>query len=104
MFARAHQFFRSSSSTMPQSAPQHSAPPTASFGIGLARLGSRVRVAGLTGKHPALAKRLAGMGIYPGCELEILQREGGSLIVRVGQSRVALGAGMVHKIRVSEAS
>ncbi|MHB9021410.1 MAG: FeoA family protein [Halothiobacillus sp.] len=78
-----------------------SAPKTGSFGIGLAARGARVRVVGLTGAHPALAKRLEGMGIHAGSELEIMQREGGTLVVRVGNMRVALGAGMTHKILVT---
>ncbi|MBD3816301.1 MAG: ferrous iron transport protein A [Halothiobacillus sp.] len=89
---------------MPHSSSQHSPTLAASFGIGLAARGSRVRVVGLTGEHPALAKRLEGMGIHAGSELEILQREGGALIVRVGASRVALGTGMVHKIMVTAQS
>jgi ferrous iron transport protein A len=89
---------------MPHTSSQHSHAPSASFGIGLAVRGSHVRVVGLTGEHPALAKRLEGMGIHAGSELEILQREGGALIVRIGSSRVALGAGMVHKIVVTAQS
>ncbi len=95
---------RSDNPAMPHSSSQHSHAPAASFGIGLAARGARVRVVGLTGEHPALAKRLEGMGIHAGSELEILQREGGALIVRIGSSRVALGAGMVHKIMVTAQS
>ncbi len=95
---------RSNIPEMHHTSSKHSPAPAASFGIGLAARGARVRVVGLTGEHPALAKRLEGMGIHAGSELEILQREGGALIVRIGSSRVALGAGMVHKIMVTAQS
>jgi ferrous iron transport protein A len=103
MFSASHWFARSTLPlTPPSQAPRPDA-PSASFGIGLAARGARVRVAGLTGEHPALAKRLEGMGIHLGSELEIIQREAGALIVRVGNTRVALGSGMAHKILVTSA-
>ncbi|HQS03805.1 MAG: hypothetical protein B7Y07_09735 [Halothiobacillus sp. 24-54-40] len=101
MFFDSHRLARS---TFPLISPAPAPRPTASaasFGIGLAARGARVRVAGLAGDHPALAKRLEGMGIHLGSELEIIQREAGALIVRVGNTRVALGAGMAHKILVT---
>lgn len=104
MFAPSLLLSRSDTPAMTHTPFQHHTAPAASFGIGLAARGARVRVVGLTGEHPALAKRLEGMGIHPGSELEILQREGGALIVRVGTSRVALGTGMVHKILVTTQS
>jgi ferrous iron transport protein A len=104
MFALSQLLSRSDIPVIPHTTSQHSPAPVASFGIGLAARGARVRVVGLTGEHPALAKRLEGMGIHPGSELEILQREGGALIVRVGCTRVALGAGMAHKILVAALS
>lgn len=104
MLANAQLLSRSDIPAMPHPSPSRNPAPVASFGIGLAARGSRVRVVGLADEHPALAKRLAGMGIHAGSELEILQREGGALIVRVGCTRVALGAGMVHKIQVTALS
>ena len=104
MYAPSPLLSRSDIPAMSHTPSQHHTAPAASFGIGLAARGARVRVVGLTGEHPALAKRLEGMGIHPGSELEILQREGGALIVRVGTSRVALGTGMVHKILVTAQS
>ncbi|ACX94969.1 FeoA family protein [Halothiobacillus neapolitanus] len=104
MLALSQLLSRSEIPAMPHTSSQHNPARSASFGIGLAARGSRVRVVGLTGEHPALAKRLEGMGIHAGSELEILQREGGALIVRIGSSRVALGTGMVHKILVTAQS
>lgn len=104
MLALSQLLYRNDIPAMPHSASQNKDAPMTSFGLGLAARGSRVRVVGLRGEHPALAKRLEGMGIHAGSELEILQREGGALIVRIGTSRVALGAGMVHKILVAAQS
>lgn len=104
MLALSQLLSRSDIPAMPHTSSQQNPAPAANFGIGLAARGSRVRVVGLTGEHPALAKRLEGMGIHAGSELEILQREGGALIVRVGTARVALGTGMVHKILVTAQS
>lgn len=101
MFSDSHRFARSTFPLILPAPVPHPTAPTASFNIGLAARGARVRVAGLAGDLPALAKRLEGMGIHPGSELEIIQREAGALIVRVGNTRVALGAGMAHKILVT---
>jgi ferrous iron transport protein A len=62
--------------------------------------GRRVRVVGITaGKQ--LARRLLGLGLRANVELEVLQRGGGgAVVVRQGQGRVALGAGMASKILV----
>jgi ferrous iron transport protein A len=104
MLSLSQLLFRSEIPAMPHAFSPQDHAPAASFGLGLAGRGARVRVVGLTGEFPALAKRLEGMGIHAGSELEILQREGGALIVRLGSSRVALGAGMVHKILVTAQS
>jgi ferrous iron transport protein A len=47
-----------------------------------------------------LDKRLASMGLQINSKIEILQRLGGSLVVAVNDIRLALGAGMAHKIMV----
>lgn len=47
--------------------------------------------------------RLAGMGISVGCQLEILQNAArGPLLVRVRDTRIALGRGEASKILVQE--
>jgi ferrous iron transport protein A len=48
-----------------------------------------------------MEKRLSSMGIAVGSELRLLQREGGNLVVAVGNSRLALGAGIAQKILVT---
>jgi Fe2+ transport system protein FeoA len=47
-----------------------------------------------------LSRRLAELGLTPGVQLEILQDQGGPLLLAVRDSRLALGRGMAHKIIV----
>jgi Fe2+ transport system protein FeoA len=47
-----------------------------------------------------LSRRLAEMGLTPGVQLEVLQDQGGPLLLAVRDSRLALGRGMAHKIFV----
>jgi len=47
-----------------------------------------------------LTRRLAELGLTPGVQLEILQDQGGPLLLAVRDSRLALGRGMAHKIIV----
>jgi Fe2+ transport system protein FeoA len=47
-----------------------------------------------------LCRRLAEMGLTPGVQLEVLQDQGGPLLLAVRDSRLALGRGMAHKILV----
>ncbi|MDR2636895.1 MAG: ferrous iron transport protein A, partial [Zoogloeaceae bacterium] len=54
----------------------------------LASPGEPMRV--LAFAHPReMEKRLSSMGIAVGSELRLLQREGGNLVVAVGNSRLA---------------
>lgn len=71
------------------------------FALGLATPGARVGVTEITGNNPALEKRLEAMGIRVGSALEVLQHEGGSVIVRIGTTRLALGVSMAHRLRVA---
>jgi ferrous iron transport protein A len=47
-----------------------------------------------------LEKRMISLGMPLGTEVEILHRRGHSVVLVVGSSRIALGAGMVGKIMV----
>ncbi len=47
-----------------------------------------------------LKQRLVGMGLAPGNTVQVLQDNGGPLLLAVGESRIALGRGMAHKILV----
>lgn len=70
-----------------------------SFPLSMAVEGDRVRIVMHRGGR-GLDKRLASMGLQIDSTIEILQRLGGSLVVAVNDIRLALGAGMAHKIMV----
>ena len=64
--------------------------------------GARAVVSELQGGR-GFASRLAGMGISVGCQIEMLQNPAhGSLLVRVRDTRIALGRGEASKIVVRE--
>lgn len=65
----------------------------------LATPGVPVRVAGFT-QGRDVEKRLAGMGLTLGSEVELLQQDGGNLVLAVGNTRLALGCGLAQKILV----
>lgn len=70
------------------------------FPLSLASEGDWVRVIGVDGGKNLL-KRLITLGLVVGTEVEVLQRENkNGLILRCGETRIALGIGMTHKIRV----
>lgn len=76
----------------------------ASFPLALASDGERVRVVELGG-GAGMSRRLEAMGLRPGSEFEVLQRNGGGgIVVRVAATRLALGVGMLHRIRVCKLS
>ena len=64
--------------------------------------GARVRVVALNG-GAGLDRRMTEMGLNVGAELVVRQRQGGGLVVMRGETRVALGGGMAHKIMVTPA-
>ncbi|MCI0506932.1 MAG: ferrous iron transport protein A [Gammaproteobacteria bacterium] len=64
--------------------------------------GARAIVSELQGGR-GFASRLAGMGISVGCEIEMLQNPArGPLLMRVRDTRIALGRGEASKIVVRE--
>ena len=67
--------------------------------LAMARPGERMRVMELLGGRN-LRHRLADMQIFPGSVVELIASSG-SLIVAVGQTRVALGWGVARRIIVS---
>lgn len=75
---------------------------TGNASIGLVALpnGTKAIVRGLDGGSP-FASRLAAMGLVVGSRLEVLQNGGhGPLLIRVSDTRIALGRGEAAKIRV----
>ncbi len=48
-----------------------------------------------------LTDRLAGLGLLPGNTVSVLRDNGGPLLLAVGETRLALGRGIAHKILVA---
>ncbi len=61
--------------------------------------GQRVKLVEITAGHK-LRHRLTELGLTSGVELEVVQDEGGPLLLAVHDTRLALGRGMAHKIMV----
>jgi ferrous iron transport protein A len=62
--------------------------------------GQRAKVASVPG-GVGLRRRLAGMGLTPGAEVEsVISRGGGPIVVAVRQTRLALGRGVARHIGV----
>jgi Fe2+ transport system protein FeoA len=68
----------------------------------LATPGVPVRIAAFA-QGRDVEKRLAGMGLTLGSEVELLQQDGGNLVLAVGNTRLALGCGLAQKILVTPA-
>lgn len=65
-----------------------------------ARAGERVRLV-RTHAGRGLQAHLASLGLLPGCVFSVVTADPqGPVIVALGESRVALGRGMAHKIFV----
>ncbi|MCB2100709.1 MAG: ferrous iron transport protein A [Rhodobacterales bacterium] len=72
------------------------------FALGLAAEGQRLRIVGLrAGRN--LDRRLTELGLNVGTEVQVMQREGGGLLLARDSARVAVGGGMAMKILVVEA-
>lgn len=65
----------------------------------LAGEGTRVRLVAVSGGQRA-AHRLAELGLTPGVELTLLRDNGGTLLIAVGDTRLALGHGLAHTLLV----
>jgi Fe2+ transport system protein FeoA len=70
-----------------------------SFPLAMTAVGETVRLVRIdAGKK--LKHRLTELGLTPGIEVTVVQHNGGPLLVAVRDSRVAIGQGMAHKMRV----
>jgi ferrous iron transport protein A len=67
------------------------------FPLAMASIGNRLQIVKLKGSEGTV-RRLIGMGLAPGMEVEIISSTGGSVIVAQGDNRIGLGAGMAQKI------
>lgn len=68
-----------------------------SFPLAMASIGEKLRIVKLKGSEGTV-RRLIGMGLVPGIEVQIISNSGGSVIVAIGDNRIGLGAGMAQKI------
>lgn len=63
--------------------------------------GRRVRLVNVDAGHE-LRARLVAMGLVPGRQITVTRNTGGGpVVVTAGQTRLALGRGMVHRMLVS---
>jgi ferrous iron transport protein A len=62
-------------------------------------VGAHARIVQIVGGHK-LALRLLGLGLRVGSEVQVLHHRGGGLVVSHGETRVALGGGIVEKLWV----
>ena len=69
------------------------------FPLAMAQEGEPLRIHLLRGGK-GLELRLTELGLNVGSEVTVSQRSGGSLVVLRGETRIALGAGLAHKIMV----
>ncbi len=68
--------------------------------LAMASPGEEVRLTAIHGGQ-RMRKRLADLGLNIGMKVSVLQHNGGGpLLLAVKDSRLALGRGMAHKIRV----
>ncbi len=70
-----------------------------SMPLALAGVGERVRIVDVSGQRTT-TKRLESMGLRVGVECEIVQRQGNGVVVQVENTRLALGTGLLHRVRV----
>jgi ferrous iron transport protein A len=61
--------------------------------------GAEVTVARLVGGGESM-RRLSELGLVPGARVRIVQNGGGPLLLKLGDSRFALGQGMALKVFV----
>lgn len=71
--------------------------------LSLTKSGEKVIVRSICGTCP-LAKNLGQLGIIIGIELTILQKAKESVIIRIGESRYALGTGAASMVLVEPLS
>ncbi|WP_024821997.1 MULTISPECIES: FeoA family protein [Aminobacterium] len=67
----------------------------------LVKEGAQVRIERLTGGL-AFRKRMAELGLLPGASFTVLHKGGGPYLLKVGESRLALGQGVGDRIFVRE--
>lgn len=76
------------------------AQPAPTLPLPLAGEGVAVRLVSISGGVRA-AHRLAELGLTPGVTVTILRDNGGTLLVAVGDTRLALSYGLAHHVLVT---
>lgn len=66
----------------------------------MAELGQVYRIARLVGGCQ-FERRMLELGLGPGRELRVLQRQGGNMVLALGEARLAIGMGMARKIMLT---
>lgn len=70
------------------------------FPLTMASEGDRLRIVALHGGRTA-SLRLTELGLNVGAEVEVLQRQGGGLLIARGEARIAIGGGLAAKVLVA---
>jgi len=71
------------------------------FPLLLAATGERVRVLAVGGGR-GMDRKLADLGLAPGCEVTIISRDtGGQMVIARDDMRLALGTGIAHRVLVT---
>ncbi|NTV62559.1 MAG: ferrous iron transport protein A [Oscillochloris sp.] len=68
--------------------------------LAMAGEGARVRMIGMSGTQ-RVAHRLAELGLTTGAAMKVLRDNGGTLLIAVGDTRLALGSSVAHTVLVS---
>jgi ferrous iron transport protein A len=63
------------------------------------KVGKKVKVLDIEGKEDSL-KKLQAMGIRKGKVLEVVQKLGRSIVVKVDRSKIAISKSLAQKIKV----
>ncbi len=72
-----------------------------SYALSQTKVGQQVWLVGFQGKGGI--NRLLGMGLTPGIRVQIISAQpSGSVVVAIQDNRIGVGAGMAHKILVSD--
>lgn len=79
--------------------------PAGCFPLSMAPCNECICLVEIEGGH-GMRRRLAELGLNPGCQLRVVQRHGdGPMILAVkDDARMAIGRGMAHRIMVSAAA
>ena len=67
--------------------------------LALVGIGEKCMMKGFSCSHD-VCMRMVNMGFIPGCPIEVINRLNGTLLVKVGESRLMLDCCLAHQIEV----